>query len=330
MNSVIRQSNIELLRILAMLFVLIGHANGVVLGLPVMEDFQDDPLGSFCRILFTSLPVGGVNIFILISGWFGIHATKKGAAKFLFQVLFLLWGIYLVSILLGKEKLSAEGIKVCMGLTNEYWFVMGYLGLYILSPLLNSFVNSSSKIVFRNFLIAFYAFQCYYSWITGVVSYFEGYSIIFFCGLYLTGRYFNLYPVAFISNKPLRVYFLISILLAIVSFCTLYQWGNAMKLLRYDNPLVILSSVSLLVYFSRMKTSSSFVNWLAASSFAVYIVHFHPSVFPLFRQMVEYLSIRWSGGVFVFFILIFLLITYFVCVLIDQIRIVAWKMIAKL
>ena len=39
MNSVIRQSNIELLRILAMLFVLIGHANGVVLGLPVMENF---------------------------------------------------------------------------------------------------------------------------------------------------------------------------------------------------------------------------------------------------------------------------------------------------
>jgi len=329
MNSVIRQSNIELLRILAMLFVLIGHANGVVLGLPVMEDFQDDPLGSFCRILFTSLAVGGVNIFILISGWFGIHATKKGAAKFLFQVLFLLWGIYLVSILFGKEKLSVEGIKVCMGLTNEYWFVMGYLGLYILSPLLNSFVNSSSKIVFRNFLIAFYAYQCYYCWITGVVSYFEGYSIIFFCGLYLTGRYFNLYPVAFISNKPLRAYFLISSLLAVVSFYTLYQWGNAMKLLRYDNPLVILSSVSLLVYFCKIKFSSSFVNWLAASSFAVYIVHFHPSMFPLFRQIVEYLSVQWSGVVFVLFILIFLLITYFACVLIDQVRIIAWKMITK-
>lgn len=188
MSSVIRQSNIELLRILAMLFVLIGHANGLVLGLPATEDFQNNPLSSFCRILFTSLAVGGVNIFVLISGWFGIHATKKGAAKFIFQVMFLLWGIYLVSILLGREKLSFEGIKVCMGLTNEYWFVMGYLGLYIFSPLLNSFVKTSSKIGLRNFLIAFYAFQCYYCWITGVVSYFEGYSIVFFCGLYLTGR----------------------------------------------------------------------------------------------------------------------------------------------
>ena len=329
MSSVIRQSNIELLRILAMLFVLIGHANGLVLGLPATEDFQNNPLSSFCRILFTSLAVGGVNIFVLISGWFGIHATKKGAAKFIFQVMFLLWGIYFVSILLGRENLSVEGIKVCMGLTNEYWFVMGYLGLYIFSPLLNSFVKTSSKIGLRNFLIAFYAFQCYYCWITGIVSYFEGYSIVFFCGLYLTGRYFNLYPLAFISNKPLKIYLFISILLAVVSFYTLYQWGNAMKLLRYDNPLVILSSVSLLVYFCKMKFSSSFVNWLAASSFAVYIVHFHPSVFPLFRQIVESLSGQWNGVVFVFFILIFLLITYFACVLIDQIRIIAWKLITK-
>ena len=43
MSSVIRQSNIELLRILAMLFVLIGHANGLVLGLPATEDFQNNP-----------------------------------------------------------------------------------------------------------------------------------------------------------------------------------------------------------------------------------------------------------------------------------------------
>ena len=135
--------------------------------------------------------------------------------------------------------------------------------------------------------------------------------------------------LAFISNKPLKIYLFISILLAVVSFYTLYQWGNAMKLLRYDNPLVILSSVSLLVYFCKMKFSSSFVNWLAASSFAVYIVHFHPSVFPLFRQIVESLSGQWNGVVFVFFILIFLLITYFACVLIDQIRIIAWKLITK-
>lgn len=52
-------------------------------------------------------------------------------------------------------------------------------------------------------------------------------------------------------------------------------------------------------------------------------------MFPLFRQIVEYLSVQWSGVVFVLFILIFLLITYFACVLIDQVRIIAWKMITK-
>jgi len=175
-----RLSNIELLRIFAIIGVLYGHAVGLVLGLPNADSIHQNFISSFFKLLIGNIFIGGVNVFILISGWFGIRANKKGLAKFLFQIIFLLWGIYLIAILIGKGTLNIEGIKWSLGLTKGYWFVMAYLGLYLVSPILNSFAEHATKKQFRSFLIGFYAFQCFFSWITGYVNYFEGYSIVFF------------------------------------------------------------------------------------------------------------------------------------------------------
>lgn len=245
----VRQSNIELLRIIAMFFVLIGHANGVVMGMPSPVEIETDTLSSFIRILFMSIAIGGVNIFVLISGWFGVRANYRGLAKLLFQFFFLLWGIYIVAVLCGETTFDSQGIRISMGLTQEYWFVMGYLGLYILSPALNAFVEKVNKRLFQMFLITFYIYQCYYCWITGVVNYFGGYSIIFFCGLYLTARYFRLYPSGRLNRLSLLVYIAITCFISIIVVLSVWKFGNAMKMLRYDNPLIILSSMALIIVF---------------------------------------------------------------------------------
>lgn len=55
-----RQSNIELLRILAIFFVLIGHA-GIANGglLPDMNDFRSDTLASGIKLTLSCVTVGG-------------------------------------------------------------------------------------------------------------------------------------------------------------------------------------------------------------------------------------------------------------------------------
>ena len=123
-----RQSGVELLRIIAIFMVLAGHANARVLGLPLPSDFVSSTSSSVVRMLLSSVVVAGVNIFVMISGWFGIHAKPRGLAKLLFQVFFLLWGIYAVFLLTGNATLNAHDIKVCLTLTEEYWFVMAYIG----------------------------------------------------------------------------------------------------------------------------------------------------------------------------------------------------------
>lgn len=201
-----RQSGVELLRIIAIFMVLAGHANARVLGLPLPSDFVSSTSSSVVRMLLSSVVVAGVDIFVMISGWFGIHAKPRGLAKLLFQVFFLLWGIYAVFLLTGHATLNAHDIKVCLTLTEEYWFVMAYIGLYVLSPVLNAFVEKASKREFQMVLAAFYVFQCYYCWVSGTVDYFSGYSVTFLCGLYLTARYFRLYPVKLIAANGTAVF----------------------------------------------------------------------------------------------------------------------------
>lgn len=77
----------EILRILAMLMVLIIHADFLSLGGPTTRPSGADELvNSLTRTWIEMLGMVAVNVFVLISGWFGIKASLRGACNFLFQV----------------------------------------------------------------------------------------------------------------------------------------------------------------------------------------------------------------------------------------------------
>ena len=319
-----RQSNIELLRILSMFFVLVGHI-GLIIDLPNKEIFTLNLLSSFLRVLIQGVSVVWVNIFGLISGWFGIKASLKGVSAFIFQFLFLIWAIYFLELVTGVTIFDLQGLKNSLGLTGEYWFVMAYLGMYILTPVLNAYVEQASKEQFRWLLISFYSFQCYYCWLSGFTNYFEGYSIVFFCGLYLTARYIRLYPISFLYNNSFKLYVIISIVISIFASIGIYFFDSAVRMLRYDNPLVIISSIALLLSFNRLSFQNNYINIIAKSSFAVYIIHFNPYIFPFFRDMVRSIEMQYSNLSRVFVLLFFMVVVFLICVVIDQIRICTWN-----
>ncbi len=320
LDRIQRQSGVELLRIIAIFMVLAGHANARVLGLPLPSDFVSSTSSSVVRMLLSSVVVAGVDIFVMISGWFGIHAKPRGLAKLLFQVFFLLWGIYVVFLLTGNATLNAHDIKVCLTLTEEYWFVMAYIGLYVLSPVLNAFVEKASKREFQMVLAGFYVFQCYYCWLSGTVDYFSGYSVTFLCGLYLTARYFRLYPVEVIASHGTAVFLACLFVVTAVSGVAMARFGNGARMLRYDNPLIIISSLGLLSTFARMRFHSRVVNSLATACFAVYIIHFDPLVFHYFAMAVRWIYQSTSGLLAVAEIGAFLVAVFLACWLVDRVR----------
>ena len=83
-----RDSNMELLRIIAMLLVMIVHADFRALSCPSTLDTNLYPDSSFLRFFVESVSIICVNVFVLLSGWFGIRLKKERLLELGFQVLF--------------------------------------------------------------------------------------------------------------------------------------------------------------------------------------------------------------------------------------------------
>lgn len=71
-----RNSSMELLRIVSMLFIMGLHFL-MVFDFPRYEDSIKAPLNTFVYFLLESLTIIAVNVFVMLSGWFGIKPTRK-------------------------------------------------------------------------------------------------------------------------------------------------------------------------------------------------------------------------------------------------------------
>ncbi len=141
----VRQSNIELLRIISMLLVLIIHANFVSIDCPNIDDIEASPTSSFLRILVQSLSLVCVNLFVLISGYFGINPKLKSISNLIFQIVFFRIIVLLFILGIGISHISMSQIS-CIIPGYRDWFVMSYLLLILFSPLINSYIsNVTSK-----------------------------------------------------------------------------------------------------------------------------------------------------------------------------------------
>ena len=118
---------------------------------------------------------------------------------------------------------------------------------------------------------------------------------------------------------------IISIVISIFASIGIYFFDSAVRMLRYDNPLVIISSIALLLSFNRLSFQNNYINIIAKSSFAVYIIHFNPYIFPFFRDMVRSIEMQYSNLSRVFVLLFFMVVVFLICVVIDQIRICTWN-----
>lgn len=98
----------------------------------------------------------------------------------------------------------------------------------------------------------------------------------------------------------------------------------------YINPIVLLMSVSLLIYFTKLGFQSKLVNWVAASSFAVFLLHANPNIiYGIFNKTCIEIYQNYDGIICFILFAAFLLSTYLIAILYDQVRIVILKQIEK-
>lgn len=332
-----RDSNFELLRIIAMFLVMITHATFLALGVPTYEDSINIPYSSFGIFLSQSFSTACVNIFVLLSGWFGIKVNLKRFSEFIFQVFFftsiIFIGLYIYSSNLVTNTDTL--LTFFMFHSSDYWFVKAYIGLYLFSPILNTFAERASQKQLGYFLISFFIFQTIYGWVSidGVQWIGGGYSAVSFFFLYLAAKYTRQYllpDINKISQKLyITVYISIVLFIAILAFIvTRLGIPIAGRLFSYTNPLVLLESLLLVIIFSRISIKSKIINWVGISCFSVYLLHANELLLrPYYGKIINSFSITESVECFLISTTFFILGVFLISILLDKVRIAVWNII---
>ena len=326
---VARDSGIELLRFIAMFLVLVVHADFMALGEPSAREMRTDPLASGMRILFESFSIVCVNTFVLISGWFGIHPRVKGCGKLLFQTYFFLVVCYFAACVWDAGGISVARYFL---LQDDYWFVKAYLGLMIMAPVMNVFIERTSRRPLFGVLLGFYVFQTILGWVSDSVGFLMGgYSTISFMGLYMLARYVRLYSPRLRHLSFLQcvgLYFAVCVVMAGLSAVVLYFGGISISgklVMSYVNPFTIMASLFLVLGFSRLGFRSRAVNWLAVSCLAVYLLHCNSLLWGAYLDFMRGVYDRYDGFACIMMMFLALLLVFCCAIIIDQVRILCWK-----
>ena len=334
---VARDSNMELLRIVAMLMVLILHAAALDIPFPDTEAVSCRPIHSFAHYYIMTLSAVCVNVFVMISGWYGIRPRLMRFASLYFQVIFISIAMIVICTLAGIAPLPdlKEWFQVFIIKRSDcYWFVRAYLILYIFAPVLNAFVEKATRRQFKVFLIAFFTLQALYGFAKSDVWYNDGYSPLPFIGLYMLARYMRLYPnrwTTLLRRADLAIYLLFSAISACFALCIcLFTQYLGIKACAYTSPLTLVASIFLFLYFSKLKLKSRFVNYVAASAFAVLLTHGEQS---FFHTCYTNKVVQWydscSTSQFLLYTTLWILTVFAVSILLDKVRILVWNAVKR-
>lgn len=314
----IRQSNIELLRIVSMLMVLAVHFDGAALGLPLPVGLGSTDAAWWWRTSVETLSIVGVNCFTLISGYFGIRASVRGLLTFVSQCVFYSVAIYSVCALCGVVSFSfAAWGESWLALTHtDLWYVPAYLCLYLLSPFINA---GMERLTDRKLLMwtgIFVLVNVYAGWWWGAAFNPNGYTVVQLIMMYCVGAAVR----RILSGVPSVVGW--SLYLGASAFTAVAAaYMPPLKVYAYNSPLVIVASVGLLLAFAGMELRSGFINYVARSSFAVYLIHKNKLIWV---SMVKPMAIAaWGVGslwIATGSLLAFMAVTFAVAVAADYVR----------
>lgn len=328
----LRLSNIELLRLLSMFGVLTVHADFVALNEPTKAELLTMPTYSIIRTFIEAFAIVSVNVFVLISGWFGISFRWSNLLKLLFQCLFFFFGIYFTLYFLGYTQIELfKGIYKCLMLSDA-WFIKSYIGMFIFAPVMNAFIEKATKKQVEVFLFAFFTFQSIYGWISNSASFIvNGYSTYSFMGLYLLARYTKIHKPYWSQwniQKDLNMYILLSIITAasMLLFIYLDIYPLYAIFMKYSSLFTIGAAMFLLLAFTKYSLNCKFVNTVAKSCLAVYLLHF--ILFSQYMTLwIQNIATKYNGIVMISLIFMILLAFYIVAIFLDQIRLLLWNFI---
>lgn len=313
-----RKSNLDLLRIISILFVLGLHylfdAGGGVLNNDNVSTINTT-LSQFIGSAF----IVAVNVFVITSGYFMIDKNEIRIRKIIEILLTLLFYdivIYIILLCTGICNFDKETIKTFLLSFINNWFIVIYILLYLLSPFINKLFKVLDKRQVQILLtVLLIFFSVWPTFLTDITVRDGGYGIINFIILYLLGGYIKTY-----NNKcDKKFLYLIGYLLftIIIAICSTFAGGAW----NYNCIFVILSSLCLFLFFKSIDIQhNKSIQYMASFSLGVYIIHTNPFIMKYIYQNIFKTIDFYTSNYLVLHLFVTILIIFGLCIILDSIR----------
>ena len=283
-----RESNFELLRTLAMFFIVVYHC--LTHGVGGEYDFYTNQSVSLSNLLFSDLMLVfcsiAVNLYVMISGYFLVDIDFKLSriVRTWVNTVFYSCIITILFIALNIIPFNIITIGKCFFplSSDAYWFVTQFVGLLILSPFLAMMIRHLSYRQYAILLIggSFICLSIIPDFPLGKRFYVaHGNSVWSFAYLFLVAGFIKHHVKKFSSKLLLT-------LMTLVALCTLFSeiilgyQGESVHLswLNYNGLPFVLTVVVFLLFRQLHVPINLFWNSLvklAPYTFGIYLIHDH-------------------------------------------------------
>lgn len=339
-----RMANMELLRIIAMMMVVVLHYLGK--GELLQDLTVDMNAAGYTAWALEALAIVAVNTYMLLSGYFLVESRFKVSRLLGLVLQACFYSVLVPVVLVLMGVLDAGDITLYQLLhyvfptqMEHYWFLTAYVAMYLFSPLLSIAVHHMSKkqhgLVLAGLLILVSLGKSVLPVRLEMDEF--GYDAVWFMCVYLVAAYIRLYGIPFFKNKKISgcMYLLgcagIFGITMLLHFCYV-KWNLFGYFLEaaydYNHLLNLFAAVALFYVFVRMDLGEGkiarFVCRIAPYTFGVYLLH---------EQIeVRYLWPGWLGAgrtenplALVGFTLLAVLVVFTVGVVVDMLRSLLFK-----
>lgn len=280
----VRDSNLELYRIIVMLLI-VAHHYVVNSGLHTVVRDAGPSLSSISMLLFGAWGKTGINCFVLITGYFMCRSdiSLRKFLKLYLQITFYAVVIYIIFCISGHETFSPIGLgRTLFPVWNiSDGFVECFIIFYLLMPFLNLMVSAMDR---RQHLTLTLLLIGVYSLLPMAGVHVKFNYVTWFVVLYLVASYIRLYNWG--EGITHRRWGIITLSLIMASIATilmmyfLYKKGyiaeyNPYMFVADSNKILALAvAVASFMWFKSLKIShSAIINAVGASTFGVLLIH---------------------------------------------------------
>ena len=333
-----RNSSVELLRIIAMIFVVSSHFS-VHSGFDINQ-IADESITNAVFLQISTLGYVGIDIFMCIYGYYNILQnsyviTIKRVIRIWLVTIFYSATIYLIFIMLNYEVFSLKNcIKAFFPISfDEYGFPTLYIIVSLITPFINSGLINLTKSNRRSLALTVLVMWSIIPTLSlGYIKNYE-YQLVDYILLYCVGALmrlkFDTLDMQHVVLKKLggvlfslSVFSMITVALVYVIFHRTYSVviPSISVFLFRCSPISIMATIGLVLIFTSIELKSKWVNLVASLTFGVYLIHDNNYVrLFLWRNLIKSKQYAYKNLLPVYELSI-VVIVFIVCCLIELLR----------